>query len=133
MDLFLEKLRSGETLVSSGHITFDPPHCKFCKFENHYSMQLNSDFQKCSSPKLVGCLSRGIDGTSSKQLRNLNFVKLFRRKVSKPTFYDLPPVPEGHPRVLDYSISKSLLVPYLKKFTTLPSSNNSNLNLNMGN
>ena len=30
--------------------------------------------------------------------------------------------PEGYPRVLDYSIFKSLLVPYPKNFTTRPSS-----------
>ena len=36
----------------------------------------------------MGCLSRGLDGTSSKQLRKLNFVKPFRRKVSKTTFLD---------------------------------------------
>ena len=30
---------------------------------------------------LVGYLSRGLDGTNLKQLKNLNFVKLFWRKV----------------------------------------------------
>ena len=50
--------------------------------------QWKCDFQKCcSAPYVVGCLSRGIDGTSSKQLRNLIFVKLFGRKVSKIIFY----------------------------------------------
>ena len=35
---------------------------------------------------------------------------------------DLGPGPEGYPRVLDYSIFKSLLVPYPKIFTTRASS-----------
>ena len=35
---------------------------------------------------------------------------------------DLSPGPEGYPRVLDYSIFKSLPVPYSKKFTTRLSS-----------
>ena len=33
-----------------------------------------------------------------------------------------PPGPDGYPRVLDYSIFKSLLVPYSKNFTTRSSS-----------
>ena len=48
---------------------------------------LKSDFQKCSPPYVVGCLSRGLGGTSSKQLRKLNFVEPFGRKVSKTMFY----------------------------------------------
>ena len=35
----------------------------------------------------MGCLSRGLGGTCSKQLRKLNFVVPFRRKVSKTMFY----------------------------------------------
>ena len=36
--------------------------------------------------------------------------------------YASSPGPEGYPRVLDYSIFKSLLVPYSENFTTRPSS-----------
>ena len=38
-----------------------------------------SDFQNFSAPYVVGCLSRGIDGISSKQLTGLKFIKTFRR------------------------------------------------------
>ena len=38
-----------------------------------------SDFQNFSAPYVVGCLSRGIDGISSKQLTDLKFIKPFRR------------------------------------------------------
>ena len=38
-----------------------------------------SDFQKFSAPYVVGFLSRGIDGISSKQLTDLKFIKPFRR------------------------------------------------------
>ena len=48
---------------------------------------IKSDFQKSSSPYVVGCLSRGLGGTSSKKLGKLNFVEPFRRKVSKTMFY----------------------------------------------
>ena len=48
---------------------------------------VKSDFQKCSSPYVVGCLSRGLGGTSSKMLRKLNYVEPFRRKVSKTMFF----------------------------------------------
>ena len=52
-----------------------------------YELPLKSDFQKCSSHFVVGFISRGLDGTSSKQLGNLNFVKPLRRKVSTTIFY----------------------------------------------
>ena len=38
-----------------------------------------SDFQNFSAPYVVGCLSRGIDGISSKQLTDLKFIKPVRR------------------------------------------------------
>ena len=38
-----------------------------------------SDFQNFLAPYVVGCLSRGIDGISSKQLTDLKFIKPFRR------------------------------------------------------
>ena len=50
---------------------------------------LKNDFRKYSSPYGVGCLSRGIDGTSSKQFTDLYLVKLFWRKISKTMFYFL--------------------------------------------
>ena len=36
-------------------------------------------FKNFSAPYVVGCLSRGIDGISSKQLTDLKFIKPFRR------------------------------------------------------
>ena len=52
-----------------------------------YELPLKSDFQKCSSHFVVGFISRGLDGTSSKQLENINVVKPLRRKVSTTIFY----------------------------------------------
>ena len=73
-------------IIEESICEFRSPSCHICHIYRFCPILLKSDFQKCSLPQLVGCLSRGIEGTSSKQLRKLIFVKPYRRKVLKPHF-----------------------------------------------
>ena len=61
----------------------------YLAIENLSSLNENVIFKSVCYPMVSNrhCLSRGLDGTSSKQLRNLNFVKPLGRKVSKTIFY----------------------------------------------
>ena len=72
-------------------ITFQWGESKVIWPDGDLNLQIDHDIRgygKCPSPYVVGCLSRGLGGTSSKKLRKLNFVESFRRKVSKTMFYD---------------------------------------------
>ena len=70
------------------------------------------------------CVSKLPRGTNVTMTLNGSSVPSFERisYAKAETLYHSRSGPEGYPRVLDYSIFKSLLVPYSKNFTTRSSS-----------
>ena len=74
-------------IIEESICEFRSPSCHICHIYRFCPILLKSDFQKCSLPYLAWCLSTGLGGSSSKQLRKLNFIEAFWSKVSKTMFY----------------------------------------------